>query len=68
MSMILPADIAVLNSFDSGDYCDSLLHKQLTTAYGRRLESRFLPSEALSLITAAYSLPYPALVAVRNAY
>jgi hypothetical protein len=68
MSMTLPADIAVLNSFDSGDYCDSLLRKQLPFAYGRRLKARFLPSEILSLLTAAYSLPYPALVAVRNAY
>jgi hypothetical protein len=68
MSMILPADIAVLNSFDSCDYCDILLHKQLPSADGRRLEARFLPPETLLLLTAAYSLPYPALVTVSNPY
>jgi len=68
MSMTLPADFAVLNSFDSGDYCDILLHKQLPSADGCRLEARFLPSESLSLFTSAFAIIYPALVAVRNAY
>jgi hypothetical protein len=68
MSMILSVDIAVLKSFNSGDSCDILLHKQLPSADGCRLLPRILPSETLSLFTAAFSLTYPAVVAVRNAY
>lgn len=65
--MILPADIAVFNAFDSGDSCDILLHKQLPSADGCHLNVRFLPSETLSLLTASLSLTYPDILAVRNA-
>ena len=68
MSMTLPAENAVLNSFDTGDFCDILLHKQLPSADGCPLEARLLPSETLSLLTAAFAVTYRAFVAVRNAY
>jgi hypothetical protein len=68
MSMTLPADIAVLNSFDSGDFCDILLHKLLPSANDCRLEARFLPSETLPLRNAAFALTHPVPVTVRSDY
>lgn len=64
----MPANAAVLNPLDSVDSCDILLHKRLPSADGCRLKARFLPSETLSLFSAAFALTYPALVTVRSSY